>query len=47
MGKENPYAGDQPRLAQYELTLEDWMKDNLGCSKYAAFANKCLSLIHI
>ena len=41
LGNENPYAGVLPRLAQYELTLEDWMKDNLGCSKYAAFANKC------
>lgn len=41
LGGENPYAGVLPRLAQYELTLEDWMRDNLGCSKYAAFANKC------
>ena len=41
LGSDNPYAGVLPRLAQYELTLEDWMRDNLGCSKYAAFANKC------
>ncbi len=38
---ENPYAGVLPRLAQYELTLEDWMCDHLGTSEYAAFAGKC------
>ncbi len=38
---QNPYAGVLARLAQYELTLEDWMRDNLGSRKYAAFANKC------
>ena len=37
----NPYAGILPRLAQYELTLEDWMAEHLGESRYAAFANKC------
>lgn len=41
LGGANPYAGILPRLAQYELTLEDWMGDHLGASKYAAFANKC------
>lgn len=41
LGGQNPYGGILPRLAQYELTLEDWMRDNLGCSQYAAFANKC------
>ena len=41
LGSNNPYAGVLPRLAQYELTLEDWMAEHLGCSKYAAFANKC------
>jgi len=41
LGDGNRYAGVLPRLAQYELTLEDWIKDNLGCSQYAAFANKC------
>ncbi|NCB62460.1 MAG: fucose isomerase [Clostridia bacterium] len=41
LGAGNPYAGVIPRLAQYELTLEDWMRDHLGLSKYAAFANKC------
>lgn len=41
LGNNNPYAGIIPRLAQFELTLEDWMQDHLGASKYAAFANKC------
>lgn len=41
LGDSNPHAGILPRLAQYELTLEDWMEDHLGISKYAAFANKC------
>ena len=41
LGENNPYAGILPRLAQYELTLEDWMRDHLGYSQYAAFANKC------
>ncbi|MPM16575.1 hypothetical protein SDC9_62956 [bioreactor metagenome] len=41
LGSGNPYAGILPRLAQYELTLEDWMGEHLGLSKYAAFANKC------
>ncbi|BDF71360.1 L-fucose isomerase [Oscillospiraceae bacterium] len=41
LGSGNPYAGILPRLAQYELTLEDWMADHLGNSRYAAFANKC------
>lgn len=30
-----------PKLAQYELTLKDWMQNNLGASEYAVFANKC------
>ena len=41
LGSNNLYAGVLPRLAQYELTLEDWMHEHLGCSQYAAFANKC------
>lgn len=41
IGKGNPYAGILPRLAQYELTLMDFYEENLGASKYAAFANKC------
>jgi len=38
---ENPYAGILPRLAQYELTLEDWADEHRGTRKYIAFANKC------
>lgn len=30
-----------PKLAQYELTLSDWIDNNIGASKYVAFANKC------
>ncbi|HWQ58325.1 MAG TPA: fucose isomerase [Clostridia bacterium] len=37
----NPYAGVLGRLAQYELTLLDWARDNLGSRSSAAFANKC------
>jgi len=29
------------KLAQYEVTLTDWMADNIGASEYVVFANKC------
>ena len=38
---ENKYTGVLPRLAQYELTLLDWMEEHKGTRKYVAFANKC------
>ena len=41
LSKNNPYEGILPRLSQYELTLEDWMKEHQGVKKYVAFANKC------
>jgi L-fucose isomerase-like protein len=41
LGPNNKYAGVLPRLAQYELTLSDWMNEHKGVSKYVAFANKC------
>ena len=41
LGDGNKMDGILSRLAQYEITLEDWMKDNLGASEYAMFANKC------
>lgn len=41
LGEQNPYKGILPRLAQYELTLLDWIKDHKGSKKYVAFANKC------
>lgn len=37
----NGYPGILPKLAQYELTLTDWMENNIGASEYAVFANKC------
>lgn len=41
LGEGNGYPGILPKLAQYELTLKDWMENNLGASEYAVFANKC------
>jgi len=38
---ETKYAGILPRLAQYEVTLIDWMEEHKGTRKYVAFANKC------
>ena len=29
------------KLAQYELTLTDWVKEHKGCRKYVAIAGKC------
>ncbi|MDI3481754.1 MAG: hypothetical protein PWQ97_1409 [Tepidanaerobacteraceae bacterium] len=37
----NQYPGILPKLAQYELTLRDWMEKHIGASRYAVFANKC------
>lgn len=41
LGAGNGYPGILPKLAQYELTLLDWMEENIGASQYAVFANKC------
>lgn len=41
LGANNKYAGVLPRLAQYELTLQDWMETHKGTRSYVAFANKC------
>lgn len=41
LGSGNGYPGILPKLAQYEVTLTDWMENNLGASEYAVFANKC------
>lgn len=41
LGADNKYSGILPRLAQYELTLLDWMEEHKGVSEYVAFANKC------
>jgi len=41
LDKGNGFPGILPKLAQYEITLTDWMENNLGASEYAVFANKC------
>ena len=42
LGKEgNPYPDLLERMAQYELTLLDWMDAHKGARQYVAFANKC------
>lgn len=41
LGQGNEYPGILPRLAQYELTLMDWMENNKEASDYVVFANKC------
>lgn len=37
----NHYPDLLPRMAQFELTLLDWAKENRGSRKYVAFADKC------
>jgi L-fucose isomerase-like protein len=41
LGKGNTFPDLLEKLAQYEYALEVFMQNNLGASKYAAFANKC------
>jgi len=41
LGQGNNYPGILTKLAQYEITLKDWMDSNIGASEYAVFANKC------
>lgn len=41
LGMGNQYPDLLPRLAQYELTLLDFMEENKGLSSYVVFANKC------
>lgn len=41
LGRGNGYPGILPKLAQYELTLMDWMEQHAGASEYVVFANKC------
>ncbi|HPJ23048.1 MAG TPA: fucose isomerase, partial [Clostridia bacterium] len=41
LGTGNTYPEFLLKLAQYELTLSDWMEKNIGFSKYVTFANKC------
>ncbi len=41
LGAGNRHPALLPKLAQYELTLLDFLEDNLGCCDYGVFANKC------
>ncbi|WP_310604186.1 L-fucose/L-arabinose isomerase family protein [Anaerosporobacter sp.] len=41
LGEGNNMPGILPKLAQYELTLLDWMEANKGSRDYVVFANKC------
>ncbi|MBN2851880.1 MAG: fucose isomerase [Clostridia bacterium] len=41
LGEGNKMPGILPKLAQYELTLQDWLDKNRGMSDYVVFANKC------
>lgn len=34
-------SGILPKLAQYELTLLDWVENNISASQFAAIAGKC------
>lgn len=37
----NQYPDLLPRMAQFELTLLDWIEQHKGASEYVALANKC------
>ncbi len=37
----NNYPELLPRMAQFELTLLDWIEANKGCKKYVTLADKC------
>jgi L-fucose isomerase-like protein len=41
LGSGNGYPGILPKLAQFEITLLDWLENNRGACEYAVFANKC------
>ncbi len=41
LGAGNRYPDLIPKLAQFEVALLDFMKENLGARKYGIFANKC------
>ena len=41
LGHGNKQPGILRKLAQLEITLEDWAEKNIGASEYVAFANKC------
>lgn len=41
LGDGNKMSGILPKLAQYEITLLDWMEEHKGSREYVVFANKC------
>ena len=41
LGEGNKMPGILPKLAQYELTLLDWMEAHKGSREFVVFANKC------
>jgi L-fucose isomerase-like protein len=41
LGSGNQYPEMLPRMAQFEITLLDWVIAHKGSRSYAAFANKC------
>lgn len=41
LGAGNKMPGILPKLAQYELTLLDWIKQHKGSRQFVTFANKC------
>ncbi len=41
LGEGNKMPGILPKLAQYELTIKDWIKNNKGASEHVAIAAKC------
>lgn len=41
LGEGNKMPGILPKLAQYEITLLDWVEENKGSREYVVFANKC------
>lgn len=41
LGDGNKMPGILPKLAQYEITLLDWLEEHKGSRKYVVFANKC------
>jgi L-fucose isomerase-like protein len=41
LGDGNNMPGILPKLAQYEITLLDWVEQHKGSREFVAFANKC------
>ncbi|MGH4052714.1 MAG: L-fucose/L-arabinose isomerase family protein [Clostridium sp.] len=41
LGQGNKMPGILPKLAQYEITLLDWMQAHKGSREFVVFANKC------